>query len=148
MRRVFLIVGCVFLISACQSPEVVVNLVGSRRLNQNSANLSTPVMVHFYQLISPLAFKQLSFAQLVQSNAVLQQSNIVDVSQVNLLPGQTKQYQIPLAQGVKYLGVVGEFQNPSDDYWRVVIQLKPYSDWFGQSVKLRVRDNQIKIERG
>jgi type VI secretion system protein VasD len=101
--------------------KVAVNLHASQSLNVDARNQSLALVVRVYQLRRPEGF--LSLSQEVLSNPQLERerlgADLVEVRDVQLVPGQRLALQEKLPREAAVIGIVGLFRAPAGDRWRL-----------------------------
>lgn len=101
--------------------KVAVNLHASQSLNVDARNQSLALVVRVYQLRRPEGF--LALSQDVLSNPQLERerlgADLVEVRDVQLVPGQRLALQEKLPREAAVIGIVGLFRAPAGDRWRL-----------------------------
>ena len=93
----------------------------ARNLNAGRGRKGVAVVVRVYQLRDAERFEQLPMARFldVQGEQALG-DDLVDVSEHVLLPDDTQQWPVRLADDARHIGVVALFRHPGDGPWRLV----------------------------
>lgn len=100
---------------------VALEFHGAGNLNAGRGRKGVAVVVRVYQLRDAERFEQLPMARFldVQGEQALG-DDLVDVSEHVLLPDDTQQWPVRLADEARHIGVVALFRHPGDGPWRLV----------------------------
>jgi type VI secretion system protein VasD len=103
--------------------NVVVHLHAAQRLNVDARGQSLALLVRIYKLRQRGAFDRAPFAAFLSPQAEREGlgADLVDVSEVTLVPGQRLDVSDRLARDTPWLGVVALFHAPAGNAWRAVI---------------------------
>lgn len=113
---------------ASKSSKVVIRLHAGQVLNTDSSGKSLPVVARIYKLKDKDAFLQASdtaFADMKASKSSELSSDIEDVKEVVLTPGQRYEVTETVPSDSPYIGVVALFRSPAERRWRFVFETKP-----------------------
>jgi type VI secretion system protein VasD len=102
--------------------NVVVHLQAAPRLNVDARGQSLALLVRIYKLRQRDAFEQAPYAVFLSPQAEREAfgSDLVDVREVMLVPGQRLDVNERLARDTPWLGIVALFHAPAEHGWRVV----------------------------
>lgn len=102
--------------------NVVLHLHAATRLNVDARGQSLALLVRIYRLRQRDAFEQAPYAAFLSPRAERDAlgSDLVDVREVTLVPGQHLDVNETLARDTPWLGVVALFHAPAERGWRVV----------------------------
>lgn len=131
-------------ISACASKPTHLDLVikSSENINLDSDNISSPLMLNFYELDSAEQFSKLDYWTLLDSGKDRLNSDLISQNKHIILPSEEQQYKIIFNEKAKFLGIIGNFRNLDfNSTWRHVINLEDKAHNF---VELKI--NKYKIE--
>jgi type VI secretion system protein VasD len=103
--------------------NVVVHLHAAPRLNVDARGRSLALLVRIYKLRQRGAFDEAPFAAFLSPQAERDAlgTDLVDVREVTLVPGQRLDINDRLARDTPWLGVVALFHAPAGNAWRAVI---------------------------
>jgi len=135
----------IFLISGCASKPTHLELVikSSSELNQDINNVSSPLMLTFYELESAEKFLKYDFWTLLAKSGKNLNQDLVSQAKHVIVPEEEQTYKIVFSERTKFLGVVGKFRNiKSNSVWKYVINLNQED---GNYSELKVEN--YKIER-
>lgn len=135
----------VFLISGCSSKPTHIDLVikSSSELNQDINNVSSPLMLTFYELESAEKFLKYDFWTLLSKSGENLNQDLVSQAKHVIVPDEEQTYKIAFSERTKFLGVVCKFRNiKSNSVWKYVINLE---DEEHNYTELKVEN--YKIER-
>lgn len=130
--------------SACASKPTHLDLViqSSNEINLDSDNVSSPLMLNFYELDSAEQFSKLDYWTLLDSGKDRLNSDLISQNKHIILPNEEQHYKILFNEKAKFLGIIGNFRNlDSNSTWRCVINLEDKSH---NSIDLVINKYQIK----
>lgn len=134
-----------FAIIGCSSKPTHLELVvkSAEELNQDINNVSSPLMLTFYELESAEKFLKYDYWTLLSKAGKNLQQDLVSQAKHVIVPQEEQTYKIAFSDRTNFLGVVGKFRNiKSDSIWKYVITLE--KEEFNYS-ELKVEN--YKIER-
>jgi type VI secretion system protein VasD len=107
---------------ADQQRTVALELHGAGNLNAGRGRNGVALVVRVYQLRDAQRFEQLPMTRFLdpQGEHGALGDDLVDVSERVLLPDDTQQWPVRLAEGARHVGVVALFRHPGDGPWRFV----------------------------
>lgn len=107
---------------ADQQRTVVLELHGAANLNAGRGRKGVALVVRVYQLRDAERFEQLPMARFLDAQGERDAlgEDLVDVSERVLLPDDTQQWPVRLADDARHVGVVALFRHPGDGPWRFV----------------------------
>jgi type VI secretion system protein VasD len=103
--------------------ELVIN--SSNDLNPDVNNVSSPLMLTFYELESAENFIKYDYWTMMEESGKNLSRDLVSQAKHVIVPQQKQTYKIQFDKDTKFLGVVGQFrdiQNKSN--WKYVIDLE------------------------
>jgi len=144
-------------LSSCASepPKPVparVRLVASADVNPDASGRPSPVVVRIFQLREDGEFVSADFFPLYENEKEVLGGSLVSRQEYVLQPGETRDIELPLAAGARYLGAIAAFRDIRSAKWRVVSSApeKTLTDLFRrdrvtisverQALELAVRD--------
>jgi len=130
--------------SACASKPTHLDLVikSSSNINLDNNNISSPLMLNFYELDSAEQFSKLDYWTLLDSGKNRLNSDLISQNKHIILPNEEQHYKILFNEKAKFLGIIGNFRNlDSNSTWRYVINLE---DKTHNSVDLEINRYIIK----
>jgi len=107
---------------AQQAPRsVALRLHAARRLNVDARGQPLALLVRVYKLRQRAAFDQAPYAAFLSAQAERDAlgTDLIDVKEVTLVPGQQLELADKLAREAAYLGVVALFHSPARNGWRL-----------------------------
>ena len=116
-------------------------------LNRDVSGKSLSVVVRLYQLKQPTEFSKLAFDSLASGRpeTELLGADLIEKSEVVVLPGTQHISTEKLSENANYLGVVAFFRQPEPHYWRYLI---PASQVRSKGVTFRLQDCYITLVDG
>lgn len=93
-------------------------------LNPDLNGRPSPVVVRFYQLLSPDMFQNADFFQLFEQEQAALGPTSAGKDEFVIEPGQITTLTIPIKADVKNLGVVVAYRNYDKATWRAVVPIK------------------------
>lgn len=140
---------CALVLGGCASGPTAYDVRGQADpvLNRDVSGKSLSVVVRLYQLKQPTEFSKLAFESLASGRpeADLLGAELIDKSEVVVLPGTQHVSTEMLSENANYLGVVAFFRQPEPQYWRYLI---PASQVRSKGVTFRLQDCYIKLIEG
>ena len=134
----------VLLMSACASKPTHMDLVikSGSNINLDSDNISSPLMLNFYELDSAEQFSKLDYWTLLDSGKDRLNSDLISQNKHIIVPNEEQHYKILFDEKAKFLGIIGNFRNlDSNTTWRYVINLE---DKAHNVVELDINGYEIK----
>ncbi|SDD06923.1 type VI secretion system protein VasD [Cupriavidus sp. YR651] len=120
------------------------DLVSRSSLNTNGAGQSLSTVVRVYQLKTPQAFEQLSYAQLQANDLELLKVDLLATKDVVLRPDASVSLAEPMHVDAEYVGVVALFRNPDKEaVWKLVIPRKQWRET--DPVRIEIRDSTLQL---
>jgi len=130
--------------SACASKPTHLDLVikSTNNINLDSDNISSPLMLNFYELDSAEQFSKLDYWTLLDDGKDRLNSDLISQNKHIIVPSEEQHYKILFDEKAKFLGIIGNFRNlDSNSTWRYVINLE---DKAHNSVDLEIDGYEIK----
>lgn len=144
LKIFFISVLISFLLSGCASKPTHIELVinSSKDLNQDLDDISSPLMLTFYELESAEKFSKYDFWKLLDKSGKKLGSDLVSQTKHIIVPEQEQTYRIAFNKNTKFLGVIGKFRNiDNKNSWRHVINLEQENyNW----AELQIQNYSIK----
>lgn len=93
-------------------------------VNRDASGAPLSVVVRLYQLKAPAEFSKLTFDTLAsgRSENELLGTDLLEKTEVVLVPGATHTRSETLREDTRYLGVVAFFRRPHPHYWRYLVE--------------------------
>ncbi|MCP4972043.1 MAG: type VI secretion system lipoprotein TssJ [Arcobacter sp.] len=132
------------LISGCSSKPTHLELVikSSKDLNKDLDDISSPLMLTFYELESAERFLKYDFWKLLDKSGKSLNNDLISQTKHIIIPEQEQTYNILFDKRAKFLGVIGKFRNlDTKTSWKYVLNLE--SDSFNYA-ELEVKNYDIK----
>jgi type VI secretion system protein VasD len=105
--------------------HVSVEMRSARYLNPNIQGRPSPLVVTFYQLKSPFAFKQASYAALSKNAGAVLGQQLIDQQLSEVRPNSLKKTRLLLSPNIAYIGIVAAYRNLNQAHWRAVVKVNP-----------------------
>lgn len=121
-----LILAISLILSACASKPTHLDLVikSKSNINLDSDNISSPLMLNFYELDSAEQFSKLDYWTLLDNGTDRLNSDLISQNKHIIVPSEEQRYKILFDDKAKFLGVIGNFRKlDSNTTWRYVINL-------------------------
>lgn len=125
--RQMLCIGAVSLLAlaGCASgPKTVeIKAVADPVINRDVSGKALSVVVHIYQLKDATEFTKLTFDMLASGRSLSEQlgKDLIEMSEVMLVPGATQSRVDKIHQDARHVGVVAFFREPDQHYWRLLV---------------------------
>jgi len=97
-------------------------ITASSDVNPNSEGRPSPVHVRIFQLKEDGAFMGADFWSLVDKEQETLGDSLVQRLEHDLVPGETKQFELKIAPEARVLAVMAEFADYRNAQWRVTAQ--------------------------
>lgn len=117
----------VFAFTACATKPTHLELVVSsdNDLNPDVNNVSSPLMLTFYELESAENFIKYDYWTLMEESGKNLNRDLISQVKHIIIPHQKQTYKIVFNNDSRFLGVVGQFRNiQNKDKWKYVINLE------------------------
>jgi len=118
------------------------SIFSDKELNQDKQNISSPLMLLFYELESAEKFSKLSYWDILEKNGKNLNNDLISQSKHVIVPNEEHVYKIVFEKRAKYLGIIGKFSDISKPTWRHVINLEEGEI---NEIELKVVDYLIKV---
>lgn len=105
-----------------QAPRKVdIRLHAAASLNTDVSGHSLALVARIYKLRQSAAFQQMPYASFLNDHAEREAlgSDLVEVREVMLVPGQHFEVQEKIPREAGFIGVVALFRSPADQRWRL-----------------------------
>ena len=137
---------CALALGGCASGPATYDVRGLADpvLNRDASGKSLSVVVRLYQLKQPTEFAKLAFDSLASGRpeTELLGADLIEKSEVVVLPGTQHVSTEKLSENANYLGVVAFFRQPEPHFWRYLI---PASQVRSKGVTFRLQDCYITL---
>ncbi len=133
-----------FFISGCSSKPTHIELVikSSKDLNPDLDEMSSPLMLTFYELDSAEKFLKYDFWKLLEKSGKRLENDLISQTKHIIIPEQEQTYRVVFDNRAKFLGVIGKFRNiENKSSWRQVINLEKESFNYAE---LEIKNFSIK----
>lgn len=135
---VFMIIGCS---SKPTHLELVIN--SSNDLNPDINNVSSPLMLSFYELESAEDFLKYDYWTILDKSGKNLSRDLISQSKHVITSNQKQTYKIAFDDRTKFLGLVGQFRNiKKNKTWKHLINLEKESYNFAE-----LKINKFDIQR-
>lgn len=130
--------------NACASKETYMDLTirSASNINPDNDNISSPLMLNFYELNSAEQFSKLDYWTLADNGKERLNSDLLSQSKEVIVPNEEQHYKILFNENAKFLGIIANFRNlDKNATWRYVIDLEKNAH---NEVDLEIDGNRIK----
>jgi len=147
MKRITVYLYSIFIlvfVSGCTTKPTHLELVvkSHNEINLDSDNVSSPLMLNFYELDSAEQFLKLDYWTLVDNGKDRLNSDLISQNKHIIVPNEQQDYKILFSDQAKFLGIIGNFrQLDANNTWRHVINLNEESYNY---TELEIQDYSIK----
>lgn len=127
LLKLTFIVFITLLLNACSSKPTHLELVikSSQDLNPDLNNVSSPLMLTFYELESAEKFLKFDYWTLLAKSGKNLNKDLVSQAKHIITPEQEQTYKIVFGEKTNFLGVIGKFRNiENKSSWKYVINLE------------------------
>jgi type VI secretion system protein VasD len=130
-----------FIACSSKSPTTLeLSIQTNKNLNQDQSNISSPLMLIFYELESAEKFLKLPYWDVVEESGKKLNNDIVSQTKHIITTNQKQTYKIEFDEKAKFLGVFGQFYNIKKPTWRYLIKLYQNDD---NEVELKINNYEI-----
>lgn len=121
-----------------------IDLTSRASLNKNGGGQSLSTVVRIYQLKTPQAFEQLSYAQFQADDLDGLKADLLATKDVVLRPDAAASVSEPMKEDAQYVGVVALFRDSGKSaVWKLII---PKKQWKATDpVKIVANDNVLEL---
>lgn len=110
---------------AAKPTHLELTLKSTGNLNPDSDNISSPLMLNFYELESAEKFSKLDFWTLLDKGNDRLSTDLISQNKHVIVPNEKQTYKILFDKKTKFLGIIGNFRQIDENAtWRYVINLK------------------------
>lgn len=130
--------------SNCSNQQTTLDLeiYSGKDLNPDAKNISSPLMLNFYELKDAERFSKLDFWALVDEPTKQLGSDLISQSKQVIVPQEKQTYNILFHRDAKFLGVIASFRDIDQNAtWRYVENLNVESS---NDLELEVNNYIIK----
>lgn len=119
---------------------VTVDIEADKQLNTNAKNQSFPLKVQVFLMERETSFQQADYFEFHNERA----SSISDLAKsVVIRPGSKESVTFEINEYVRFVGVVGSFQDIDNAIWRDVIQIGDNRGFLGKYLS---RNNHVNLQ--
>lgn len=144
--QIFILISAIFLLfNGCSTKPTHLELVvtSSKDLNQDLDDISSPLMLTFYELKSAERFIKYDYWTLLEKSGRKLGDDLISQSKQVIVPRQEQIYKIAFDEKANFLGLIGNFRKLGNNKnWKYVINLE--KDEYNY-IELKVEN--FKIER-
>ena len=120
MMAAILAGGC-----AAKPTHLKLTIKSTGDLNPDSDNISSPLMLNFYELESAEKFSKLDIWTLLDKGNDRLSTDLISQSKHVIVPNEEQVYKILFDKNTKFFGIIGNFRKVDENAtWRYVINLK------------------------
>lgn len=124
--NIFITLLLILTVSGCASKPTHLELVvkSHTEINLDNDNVSSPLMLNFYELDSAEQFSKLDYWSLIDNGADRLSSDLISQNKHVIIPNEQHTYKILFNEKAKFLGIIGSFRKlDTNATWRHVINL-------------------------
>ncbi|SFV57393.1 Type VI secretion lipoprotein/VasD [hydrothermal vent metagenome] len=139
-----LFITIAIIVSACASKPTHLELVikSTNRINLDNDNISSPLMLNFYELDSAEQFSKLDYWTLLDHGTDRLNSDLISQNKHIIIPSEEQIYKILFDEKAKFIGIIGNFRKlDANSTWKYVINLE---DKTHNYVELQIDGYEIK----
>ena len=140
----------VLCITACSSTSKPTQLVTHIRavnyLNPNLDNQASPVVLTFYQLKSPEAFKGADFFALYNKPTETLGADLLDKREVEVRPEKLVELEQNMAPNATHIGIVAAYRDPDVAQWKQLLEIPANSKKIKLIVNLETQRLSAKVD--
>lgn len=143
--KLIILTLAIFILNGCSTKPTHLELVvtSSKDLNQDLDDISSPLMLTFYELKSAEKFIKYDYWSLLERSGRKLGDDLISQTKQVITPQQEQTYKISFNEKTKFLGVIGNFRKLSKNkQWKYVINLE--KDEYNY-IELKVKN--FKLER-
>ncbi|RXJ93906.1 type VI secretion system lipoprotein TssJ [Malaciobacter molluscorum] len=144
IRIIFLIITTLLIFSGCSTKPTHLELVvtSKKNLNPDLDDISSPLMLTFYELKSAEKFMKYDYWTLLDKSGKKLGDDLISQTKHVITPLQEQTYKIVFDKDAKFLGVIGNFRKlDNNSKWKYVINLEQ-DDY--NYIELEVKNFKIK----
>ncbi|MBN2834401.1 MAG: type VI secretion system lipoprotein TssJ [Candidatus Delongbacteria bacterium] len=125
MRWTVLIVTLLTLSGCAAKPtHLELMILSHSEINMDEDNVSSPLMLHFYELESAEQFSKFDYWTLMENATTKMNSDLISHNKHIIVPNEEQTYKILFSERARFLGVIGSFRElDSNNKWRYIINL-------------------------
>lgn len=137
--KILITVFIIFFMSGCISRPTHIDLEieSAKEINVNENNVSSPLMLVFYELSSADRFVKFTYWDLVDNEGEKLKDDIISQTKHPILPNEFQTYRIVFSEKAKYLGIIAKYREIIEPNWRYIINLEKDSS----------NDAELKVEK-
>ena len=135
----------VTLLTGCGDSYVRANISASGDVNPNRSGKPSPIVVQIYHLQASEEFENQDFFQLIDDGGSSLGGDLLLIEEVELQPGTELDYEAPLNEKTKYIGVVASFRDIQRAKWRDIRPLKDLGGLLSGSFTIKLDKLSVSI---
>jgi type VI secretion system protein VasD len=107
-----------------ENPTVLVaTVVASQDVNPDGAGRASPVALRIYELKDRETFESASFFDLYERGQQTLGADLLNSTEIKLVPGGTKDLRLELSPDARFVGVVAAYRAIEDATWRATVPI-------------------------
>lgn len=142
MYLILLVMLVVFTGCISRPTHMDLEISSSKEINFDKDNVSSPLMLVFYELSSADKFSKYEYWDIVDDKDDKLKLDVLSQTKFIILPNEKHTYTILFNENAKSLGVVAKFRNIKDATWRYIINLE--QDEYNESELKIEKDSIVK----
>ena len=149
VSRLPLIFG-IFLLSGCQvltylwNPETTIEITSHAKLNPNSQQKPSPVILRIYELKEIEFFQNSPFIDLFDGQNPTLKESLTYEHEKEIWPESKMSLALSLNSDTKYIGMVAAYRRHSEQSWKTLTPVDPSSS---QTIKVILKENKIYLKK-
>ena len=121
------LIGC----GSSQMIHAKMQMAAADYLNPDINGQAAPVLVTFYELTTPMAFKQADYFALQNNAGAVLAGSLIDKQTIEMRPRQMLSHTLSMPESVRYIGVTAGYRNINQSKWRAVLPIpKKKLHWY------------------
>lgn len=140
----FLTILLMIVSTGCASGPTRLELVikSDSEINLDKDNISSPLMLNFYELDSAEQFSKLDYWSIIDNGAERLNSDLISQNKHIIVPSEQHTYKIMFNERAKFLGIIANFRKlDTNASWKYIVNLDTGSN---NDVELEIKDYTIK----
>ena len=146
--RLFVVIACAFLLSACGTPALKFGVSSTADINKNEYGEPLAVVVRVYQLKDKRSFENASFDELWKEDYKALGNDLVMKEEVTMDPAYQRHLELPRHDQAEYLAVMAVYREPENMSWRDIDEMPGnfFTRRFDRKVRITLEKNRILLD--
>lgn len=145
LSRIVLI-SILLILTGCmqQGTKIKFSLASVQYLNPDIKGNPSPLVVSIYQLKSAIAFKKISYNELIKNTGKSLGTNLIDKQDIEIKPNMRRSITQYITSDTTYIGVAAGYQNIDRANWRSIITVPHTKKKINLGINFESQGLQIK----